>query len=45
MASYNAPEGYADKYAGSRLPPDLQALTGSPLQHWPDYCGMIKRLP
>ncbi len=41
---YPAPEGYADDYAGSRLPPDLQALTGSAPQHWPGYCGMIKRL-
>lgn len=41
---YPAPEGYAERYAGATLPPDLQALRGSAPQHWPGYCGMIKRL-
>jgi|UniRef100_UPI004049B9BA arylsulfatase A-like enzyme len=41
---YPAPDGYEERYAGSPLPPDLQALTGSAPQHWPGYCGMIKRL-
>lgn len=41
---YPAPHGYEDLYRYTPLPPDLQALTGSAPQHWPGYCGMIKRL-
>lgn len=41
---YPAPVGYAENYASAVRPPDLQALTGSSPQHWPGYCGMIKRL-
>lgn len=41
---YPAPTGYEERYAGATLPPDLRALTGSAPQHWPGYCGMIKRL-
>lgn len=41
---YPAPTGYEERYAGATLPPDLQALRGSAPQHWPGYCGMIKRL-
>ncbi|RKX28747.1 MAG: arylsulfatase [Verrucomicrobia bacterium] len=42
--NYPAPEGYEQRYAGARLPPDLAKLGGSAPQHWPGYCGMIKRL-
>lgn len=41
---YPAPDGYAEHYAGSWMPPDLMALRGSAPQHWPGYCGMVKRL-
>jgi arylsulfatase A-like enzyme len=41
---YPAPTGYEERYADAPLPPDLRALTGSAPQHWPGYCGMIKRL-
>jgi arylsulfatase A-like enzyme len=42
--NYPAPEGYEQRYAGARMPPDLAKLGGSAPQHWPGYCGMIKRL-
>jgi arylsulfatase A-like enzyme len=42
--SYPAPHGYEDLYRYAPLPPDLQTLGGSSAQHWPGYCGMIKRL-
>jgi arylsulfatase A-like enzyme len=41
---YPAPTGYAERYGGSWMPPDLAALRGSAPQHWAGYCGMIKRL-
>ncbi len=41
---YPAPTGYEADYADAPRPPDLQALGGSSPQHWPGYCGMIKRL-
>ncbi len=41
---YPAPTGYETDYAGSWLPPDLARLGGTAPQHWPGYCGMIKRL-
>lgn len=41
---YPAPDGYAERYAGAWLPPDLAALGGTAHQHLPGYCGMIKRL-
>ena len=41
---YPAPIGYEEKYATAPLPPDLTALKGTAPQHWPGYCGMIKRL-
>ncbi len=41
--NYPAPEGYAERYAGAPLPPDLQRLGGTAPQHWPGYCGMVKR--
>ncbi|MEZ5277913.1 MAG: sulfatase-like hydrolase/transferase [Opitutaceae bacterium] len=42
--NYPAPPGYEETYAGARLPPDLAAMGGSSPQHWPGYCGMVKRL-
>lgn len=42
--NYPAPTGYEERYARAPLPPDLEALRGSAPQHWPGYCGMIKRL-
>ena len=41
---YPAPTGYEENYTSAPRPPDLQALVGSSPQHWPGYCGMIKRL-
>jgi arylsulfatase A-like enzyme len=41
---YPAPHGYEELFRHAPLPPDLQALTGTAPQHWPGYCGMIKRL-
>lgn len=41
---YPAPAGGADPYVGAWLPPDLARLGGTAPQHWPGYCGMIKRL-
>lgn len=42
--NYPAPTGYEERYAGSKLPPDLVGQGGTAPQHWPGYCGMIKRL-
>ena len=41
---YPAPEGYAERYRGQWLPPDLKALGGSSDEHLPGYLGMVKRL-
>lgn len=41
---YPAPEGYAERYAGRWMPPDLQALGGSAPQHLGGYFGMVRRL-
>jgi arylsulfatase A-like enzyme len=41
---YPAPEGYAQRYAGRWLPPDLAALGGSAHAHTPGYYGMVRRL-
>jgi arylsulfatase A-like enzyme len=41
---YPAPDGYAERYAGRWIPPDLAALTGTAYQHLPGYYGMVKRL-
>ncbi len=41
---YPAPTGYAERYAGRWMPPDLQALGGSAAQHLPGYFGMVRRL-
>lgn len=41
---YPAPPGYGERYTGAWMPPDLASLRGSAPQHWPGYCGMVKRL-
>jgi arylsulfatase A-like enzyme len=41
--NYPAPLGYEETYADAALPPDLRAGGGSAPQHWPGYCGMVKR--
>lgn len=41
---YPAPEGYAERYTGRWMPPDLQSLTGTAPQHLGGYYGMVKRL-
>ena len=41
---FPAPDGYAGRYAGRWMPPDLQALGGSAPQHLGGYFGMVKRL-
>ncbi|OLF14050.1 arylsulfatase [Actinophytocola xinjiangensis] len=44
---YPAPEGYARRYAGRWLPPDVAALRvpGDPaVQHLAGYCGQVRRL-
>lgn len=40
---YPAPSGYERAFTGSWMPPDLANLGGTAPQHWPGYCGMIKR--
>lgn len=44
--SYDAPEGYAEQYVGSPLPPDLAALGGGSKVHEQigGYYGQIKRV-
>ena len=42
--SYPAPDGYAARYAGGWMPPDLAALGGSAHRHLAGYYGMVKRL-
>ncbi|MGC4111472.1 MAG: sulfatase-like hydrolase/transferase [Nocardioides sp.] len=41
---YPAPDGYADRYAGQWMPPDLAALRGNAPQQLPGYLGMIRRI-
>ena len=41
---YPAPAGYAERYRGRWLPPDLAALGGTAQGQIAGYCGMIKRL-
>lgn len=41
--NYPAPAGYEDRYRNAALPPDLLALGGTSAQHWPGYCGLVKR--
>ncbi len=42
--SYPAPPGYEQQYQSADLPPDLRVPGGTAVQHWPGYCGMIKRI-
>jgi arylsulfatase A-like enzyme len=42
--AYPAPEGYAERYAGRWMPPDLLELGGSAPEHLAGYCGQIKRI-
>jgi arylsulfatase A-like enzyme len=42
--TYPAPEGYAERYAGRWMPPDLMELGGSAPEHLAGYCGQIKRI-
>ncbi|MGG1554806.1 sulfatase-like hydrolase/transferase [Paenibacillus ferrarius] len=41
---YPAPEGYAERYRGGWIPPDLAALGGTTHEHIAGYYGMVKRL-
>ena len=41
---YPAPTGYAERYQGRWVPPDLAALGGTAHQHLGGYYGMVKRL-
>jgi arylsulfatase A-like enzyme len=41
---YPAPDGYAERYVGRWMPPDLAALGGSAHQHLAGYYGMVHRL-
>lgn len=41
---YPAPDGYAERYIGRWIPPDLAALGGTTHQHIAGYYGMVKRL-
>lgn len=41
---YPAPRGYEKDYSTSKIPPDLRIGNGTAVQHWPGYCGMVKRL-
>jgi len=42
--NYPAPVGWPGCRGDGWMPPDLVALRGSAPQHWPGYCGMVKRL-
>ena len=42
--SYPAPAGYAERYTGRWMPPDLAALEGNAHQSIGGYFGMVKRL-
>ncbi|RTE04264.1 sulfatase-like hydrolase/transferase [Paenibacillus whitsoniae] len=41
---YPAPDGYAERYRGGWIPPDLAALGGTTHEHIAGYYGMVKRL-
>ncbi len=41
---YPAPAGYAARYRGGWMPPDLAALGGTARGQLAGYCGMVKRL-
>nr|WP_205740749.1 sulfatase-like hydrolase/transferase [Haloactinopolyspora alba] len=45
--AYPAPEGYAERYDGRWMPPDLAALSaegGTAHQHMGGYCGQVRRV-
>lgn len=42
--SQDAPEGYAERYAGRWMPTDLDALGGTSRRQMPGYLGQVKRL-
>lgn len=42
--SYPAPEGYAERYRGRWIPPDVGAFGGRGYGDLGGYCGMVKRL-
>jgi arylsulfatase A-like enzyme len=42
--SYPAPDGYAERYEGRWMPPDLAALGGSARRQLAGYCGQVKRV-
>lgn len=42
--AYPAPTGYAERYQGRWMPPDLAALGGTAHQHVGGYLGQIKRV-
>lgn len=44
LDSYPAPDGYAERYTGAWIPPDLAALGGNAYQQLGGYYGMVKRL-
>src|SRR5208282_2879846 len=44
LDDYPAPVGYAARYAGRWIPPDLAALGGSSHRDLGGYLGMIRRL-
>jgi arylsulfatase A-like enzyme len=41
---YPAPRGYEKNYSTAKIPPDLRIENSTAVQHWPGYCGMVKRL-
>jgi arylsulfatase A-like enzyme len=41
---YPAPDGYAERYTGRWVPPDLATLGGTTHAHLGGYFGMVKRL-
>lgn len=42
--SYPAPRGYAERYEGRWMPPDLDHLDGSADKHLAGYCGMVRKV-
>lgn len=42
--TYDAPEGYAERYANPWVPPDLEGRPGDWFEELPDYYGCIRRL-
>lgn len=41
--NYPAPHAHEECHGRGWIPPDLQALGGTSAQHWPGYCGLVKR--